>query len=134
MARANISRLTCQLVMRTELLVQLSAMKFQSKNPHWPIVFFLYSQLGFFFFLAWNLKIPAWIEKLKMTSSFCFVPLRRTVEKGLPDKSIEINMVGSGGQSFCAFLAKGVSVYLEGDANDYVCKVHPEDSFKTQDS
>uniref|UniRef100_A0A2C9JI59 glutamate synthase (NADH) n=1 Tax=Biomphalaria glabrata TaxID=6526 RepID=A0A2C9JI59_BIOGL len=47
---------------------------------------------------------------------------KRTVEAGLPPKSIEINLVGSGGQSFCAFLAKGVSVYLEGDANDYVCK------------
>ena len=32
-------------------------------------------------------------------------------------------MEGSGGQSFCAFLAKGLSVTLEGDANDYVSKV-----------
>ena len=43
-------------------------------------------------------------------------------EKGLPPKSINFRMKGSGGQSFCAFLAHGVSVELEGDANDYVCK------------
>ncbi|GFN84676.1 glutamate synthase [NADH], amyloplastic [Plakobranchus ocellatus] len=47
---------------------------------------------------------------------------KRTAEEGLPPKSIEISLKGSGGQSFCAFLAKGVSVRLEGDANDYVCK------------
>jgi len=32
-------------------------------------------------------------------------------------------MQGSAGQSFCAFLAKGIHVTLEGDANDYVGKV-----------
>ena len=48
---------------------------------------------------------------------------RKHNEKGLPDKSINIYLKGSAGQSFCAFLAKGVSVTLEGDANDYVGKV-----------
>jgi len=32
-------------------------------------------------------------------------------------------MQGSAGQSFCSFLAKGIHVTLEGDANDYVGKV-----------
>lgn len=32
-------------------------------------------------------------------------------------------MKGSAGQSFCAFMTKGISVILEGDANDYVGKV-----------
>ena len=42
----------------------------------------------------------------------------------LPDgHSLEINLKGSAGQSFCAFLAKGVTVRLEGEANDYVGKV-----------
>ena len=41
---------------------------------------------------------------------------------GLPDNSIKINLTGSAGQSFCAFLMKGVSVTLAGDANDYVGK------------
>lgn len=44
-------------------------------------------------------------------------------EAGLPDgKRININLTGSAGQSFCAFLAKGVTVKLLGDANDYVGK------------
>ncbi|XP_050309915.1 uncharacterized protein LOC126745911 [Anthonomus grandis grandis] len=44
-------------------------------------------------------------------------------EDGLPDgKSINIKLTGSAGQSFGAFLAKGVNVTLEGDANDYVGK------------
>lgn len=41
----------------------------------------------------------------------------------MPDgSSIDIRLKGSAGQSFCAFLAKGVSCTLEGDANDYVGK------------
>ncbi|VDM96299.1 unnamed protein product [Thelazia callipaeda] len=44
-------------------------------------------------------------------------------EKGFSnDRSIRINLVGHAGQSFGAFLVKGVSLYLEGDANDYVGK------------
>lgn len=44
------------------------------------------------------------------------------LEAGLPDRSIEIKLRGAAGQSFCAFMAKGVTVELEGDANDYVGK------------
>jgi glutamate synthase domain-containing protein 3 len=40
----------------------------------------------------------------------------------LPDDTIRISFTGSAGQSFGAFLAKGVSLVLEGDANDYVGK------------
>ncbi|XP_041463541.1 putative glutamate synthase [NADPH] isoform X1 [Lytechinus variegatus] len=47
---------------------------------------------------------------------------RKYRESGLPNKSIEIKLKGSAGQSFCAFLAKGVHVELEGDSNDYVGK------------
>ncbi|XP_066254056.1 uncharacterized protein [Euwallacea similis] len=44
-------------------------------------------------------------------------------EAGLPDgKSVSIRLTGSAGQSFGAFLAKGVNITLEGDANDYVGK------------
>jgi glutamate synthase (NADPH/NADH) large chain len=42
--------------------------------------------------------------------------------KGLPDDTIKIRFTGSAGQSFGAFLARGISVRLEGDANDYVGK------------
>jgi glutamate synthase domain-containing protein 2/glutamate synthase domain-containing protein 1/glutamate synthase domain-containing protein 3 len=41
---------------------------------------------------------------------------------GLPHDTIRIRFTGSAGQSFGAFLARGISVHLEGDANDYVGK------------
>jgi glutamate synthase (NADPH/NADH) large chain/glutamate synthase (ferredoxin) len=42
--------------------------------------------------------------------------------EGLPDDSIRIQLEGTGGQSFGAFLCKGVTLYLIGDANDYTGK------------
>ncbi|MEO5698253.1 MAG: glutamate synthase-related protein [Burkholderiaceae bacterium] len=42
--------------------------------------------------------------------------------EGLPDHTIFIQMEGTGGQSFGAFLAKGITIYLIGDANDYTGK------------
>jgi glutamate synthase (NADPH) large chain len=42
--------------------------------------------------------------------------------EGLPDDSIRIQLEGTGGQSFGAFLAKGITLYLIGDANDYTGK------------
>ena len=47
---------------------------------------------------------------------------RRYGADGLPDNTIQIRLTGSAGQSFGAFLAKGVTLTLEGDANDYVGK------------
>ena len=47
---------------------------------------------------------------------------KRYGEEGLPDDSIHFRFRGSAGQSFGAFLAKGVSLTLEGDANDYIGK------------
>ncbi|HMJ63341.1 MAG TPA: hypothetical protein VK493_16345, partial [Bryobacteraceae bacterium] len=47
---------------------------------------------------------------------------RRYGSKGLPDDTIRVRFNGSAGQSFGAFLVKGVSLFLEGDANDYVGK------------
>ena len=47
---------------------------------------------------------------------------RRYGASGLPDETIRVQLTGSAGQSFGAFLAKGVSLTLEGDANDYVGK------------
>ena len=43
-------------------------------------------------------------------------------EQGLPADTIRIRFNGSAGQSFGAFLAPGISLELEGDANDYVGK------------
>ncbi|MSQ22732.1 MAG: glutamate synthase large subunit, partial [Dehalococcoidia bacterium] len=47
---------------------------------------------------------------------------RRYGEDGLPDDSIHFRFRGSAGQSFGAFLTKGVSLTLEGDSNDYLGK------------
>ena len=48
--------------------------------------------------------------------------LIRQRPEGLPDQTIFIQMEGTGGQSFGAFLAKGITIYLIGDANDYTGK------------
>jgi glutamate synthase (NADPH) large chain len=53
---------------------------------------------------------------------------------GLPDDTIQIRLRGSAGQSFGAFLPRGITLRLEGDANDYLGKglsggrivVHPD--------
>jgi glutamate synthase (NADPH/NADH) large chain len=47
---------------------------------------------------------------------------RRWGENGLPDGTIHIKLIGSAGQSLGAFLASGIDLELEGDANDYVGK------------
>jgi glutamate synthase (NADPH) large chain len=63
---------------------------------------------------------------------------------GLPDDTIHFNFNGSAGQSFAAFVAKGVTFELEGEANDYFGKglsggkliVYPDkqSSFKPEDN
>ena len=47
---------------------------------------------------------------------------RRYGNSGLADDTITVQFSGSAGQSFGAFLARGISFSLEGDANDYVGK------------
>ena len=47
---------------------------------------------------------------------------KRYGEEGLPDDMIRVSFTGSAGQSFSAFLAKGVTMTVDGDANDYFCK------------
>lgn len=47
---------------------------------------------------------------------------RKYGEKGLPDSTINIKFKGSAGQSFGAFLTRGVNIKLEGEANDYFAK------------
>lgn len=43
-------------------------------------------------------------------------------EDGLPEGTIKVRLAGSAGQSFGAFLAKGIDVRLDGDTNDYMGK------------
>ncbi|MDQ1422545.1 MAG: glutamate synthase large chain, partial [Acidimicrobiaceae bacterium] len=47
---------------------------------------------------------------------------RRWGGDGLPDGTIELHLRGSAGQSFGAFVPKGITLRLEGDANDYLAK------------
>lgn len=47
---------------------------------------------------------------------------RRYGEEGLPEDTIQLQFYGSAGQSFGAFIPRGITLKLEGDANDYVGK------------
>ena len=47
---------------------------------------------------------------------------RRWGGEGLPDNTIDISFTGSAGQSFGAFLPRGITLRLSGDANDYLGK------------
>ncbi|MFN8195036.1 MAG: glutamate synthase large subunit [Nocardioidaceae bacterium] len=47
---------------------------------------------------------------------------KRYAGAGLPDGTIDVTLTGSAGQSFGAFLPSGITLRLEGDANDYLAK------------
>jgi len=47
---------------------------------------------------------------------------KRHGHAGLPDDTISVKLNGTAGQSFGAFLARGISLELNGEANDYVGK------------
>jgi glutamate synthase (NADPH/NADH) large chain len=47
---------------------------------------------------------------------------RRTGERGLPEDTIHLKATGSAGQSFMAFAPRGLTIELEGEANDYFGK------------
>ncbi|SHH90911.1 glutamate synthase large subunit [Clostridium grantii] len=78
---------------------------------------------------------PALTSKKQVVGSFEINNIDRTVgamlsgaiaktygAKGLPEDTIKLNFYGSAGQSFAAFGINGLTMTLEGDANDYVCK------------
>jgi glutamate synthase (NADPH/NADH) large chain len=78
---------------------------------------------------------PALEAKTPVSSSFAIRNVHRTVggmlggeiarrygSAGLPDGTIHFKFEGSAGQSFGAFLPNGVTLELEGDANDYLGK------------
>ncbi|CAK0759889.1 glutamate synthase subunit GltB [Gammaproteobacteria bacterium] len=78
---------------------------------------------------------PALEEKKKVSGEISIRNLNRAVgtmlsseisrkygEDGLPEDSIYFKIRGSAGQSFSAFGAKGLTLELEGEANDYFCK------------
>src|SRR5205085_1760128 len=47
---------------------------------------------------------------------------RRYGAAGLPDNTIALTFTGSAGQSFAAFVPRGITLELEGDSNDYIAK------------
>jgi len=47
---------------------------------------------------------------------------RRYGAEGLPEDTIQLRFTGSAGQSFGAFVPKGITLTLEGDSNDYLGK------------
>jgi glutamate synthase (ferredoxin) len=47
---------------------------------------------------------------------------KRYGNEGLPDDTIRLRFTGSAGQSFGAFVPRGITLTLEGDSNDYVAK------------
>jgi glutamate synthase (NADPH/NADH) large chain len=78
---------------------------------------------------------PALEKQKKVTGTFNIINIDRTVgtilsneiskkykAKGLPDDTIHFKFNGTAGQSFGAFNAKGLTLELEGDANDYFGK------------
>ncbi|MBP1932787.1 glutamate synthase large subunit [Ammoniphilus resinae] len=78
---------------------------------------------------------PALERQQKVRASFPIENINRTVgtllgseisrkygAKGLVEDTIQLQFTGSAGQSFGSFLPKGVTVTLEGDANDYIGK------------
>ncbi|MCM3567607.1 glutamate synthase large subunit [Neobacillus mesonae] len=78
---------------------------------------------------------PALNHKQKVKASFSIQNIHRTVgtilgsevtkrygREGLPEDTIQLHFNGTAGQSFGSFLPKGITLALEGDANDYVGK------------
>ncbi len=50
---------------------------------------------------------------------------KRFGSKGLPENTIHVKLSGHAGQSLGAWLCPGITLELEGDANDYVGKARP---------
>ncbi|MFC1808706.1 glutamate synthase large subunit [Candidatus Omnitrophota bacterium] len=82
-----------------------------------------------------KMTLPGWKTKEPIHLSLPIANTNRTTgamlsgkicdqwgEDGLPEDTIKIHFTGTAGQSFGAFLAKGITFELEGDANDYVGK------------
>ncbi|KIL45421.1 glutamate synthase large subunit [Jeotgalibacillus soli] len=78
---------------------------------------------------------PALFDQTPVDASFSITNVNRVVgtivgsevskrygEEGLPEDTITLRFTGSAGQSFGAFVPKGMSLYLTGDVNDYIGK------------
>ena len=83
----------------------------------------------------WKLRNLRWKSRKRIAASFPIKNTDRTIGtilsneiikkykgEGLPDDTIHFKFNGTAGQSFGAFNTKGVTLELEGDANDYFGK------------
>ncbi len=69
-----------------------------------------------------SLDLPISNRNRTVGTTLSYEIARRHGIEALPDDTITINFNGSAGQSFSAFLAKGVTMRVHGDANDYFAK------------
>ena len=68
------------------------------------------------------LQLPIQNKDRAVGAMLSSVITRKYGQIALPEDTININFTGSAGQSFGAFLARGITLILKGDANDYVGK------------
>ena len=71
---------------------------------------------------AVNIELPIINTNRTVGTILSHTLVKRWGEDGLADDTIHIKFNGSAGQSFGAWLVRGVTMELEGDANDYVGK------------
>ena len=69
-----------------------------------------------------SLKLPIYNRNRTVGAMLSGRIAEKYGEAGLPEDTIKLKFTGSAGQSFGAFLAHGVTMKLEGDANDYLGK------------
>ena len=69
-----------------------------------------------------EIRLPICNHNRTVATMLSGLVARRYGEEGLPEDTIRCHFTGTAGQSFGAFLAKGISLTLEGDANDYFAK------------
>jgi glutamate synthase (NADPH) large chain len=66
-----------------------------------------------------SLRLPIRNINRTVGTALGYEVTRRWGAEGLPDDTIRLHFIGSAGQSFGAFVPRGISLTLEGDANDY---------------
>ncbi|MGO9381569.1 MAG: glutamate synthase large subunit [Mycobacterium sp.] len=71
---------------------------------------------------ALRLELPVRNVNRTVGTMLGYEVTKRWGAEGLPDNTIDISFRGSAGQSFGAFLPRGITLRLAGDANDYVGK------------
>ncbi|MFO7288233.1 MAG: glutamate synthase large subunit, partial [Gammaproteobacteria bacterium] len=69
-----------------------------------------------------RIELPIVNTNRTVGTMLSYTLVKKWGERGLPPDTIHIKLRGSAGQSFGAFLAKGITLELEGDSNDYVGK------------